>query len=760
MAGSREDEYLAVAPHLTVHKAADNSFFLLSETQTYHLQDAAYAMILPLLDGRFRMRDIVAQLAGRMTEQEVTSALSTMMSKGYVVKVDPWADTARSAFWSADRLHPQECEKFMQSYKVAVVSLGRDGAAGSVQAAGFSAMLTAQGFTVTDYPNAHLAIVLVEDYLQPGLADFARIAARRKLRWLPFKPGGRNAWFGPLIGEEGAAENCYFCLARRLAEHRPDYAIIAPQMEGTRPARAATPATLAVAFGRAVLEINRFAMNQADFVRRQLTIWSLVDGKQEGHNVPLFEDCAEHAQFVPARDPDQMHRPIKLSAVHNHTGADGGWRALSPEQALAKLEPIVSPVTGIVSVIQPVKLPEGLHVYTASQGNRVSIDPRQNRTLGKPGGAAGKGLSDAQARISCLAEAVERYSAQWTGTETRHRARWQDIRDHAPHPGAFLQFSDHQYQNRHTLNEGLGMMGRIPEPFDETAEIDWVPAWSLRDHAPRWLPARFCYYEYPGGAPGDHKFCWADSNGCATGGSIEEAILQGFLEVVERDAISIWWYNRIVPPRLSLDGLDDDYVARIRDFYQSRGRDIWLLDITTDIGIPVVVALSATHDGKRVLSGFGAHVDGKIAALRALTEINQVLMLDSAPDANEERAKNHMVEDALWQWLDQATLEDHPYLAGRDVGRTAEDMPNGSFDTIDQAVQFCVDRVAEAGFDTIVVDYSRTDLPLSCVRVVVPGLRHFWNRRAPGRLFEAPVAMGALDQPRNPEDLNPLNFFL
>ncbi|MFH1805614.1 MAG: TOMM precursor leader peptide-binding protein [Pseudomonadota bacterium] len=752
--GQNTNHYLAVAPHFNVHRMGDDQFMLLSEDQSFRLSGAGYVMIMPLLDGRYNRAQIIEQLAGSATVEDINGLIDTMLAKRYVVPVEPWADSARSAFWSAQNLPPVDCENHLAQYRVAVVPLGKDGPAGSVQASHLSAMLMAAGFCISDHKNAHVSIVLVEDYLQPGLNDFARSAARRKQVWIPFKPGGMSAWFGPLMGTHDGDHNCYFCLARRLAEHRPSEHVVAPTMTGARSAKAWIPATLAIAHGQATLELTRFALGQSKLVEQRLMTWAVADGQRDLHGVPLFDDC-------PAQDRAEATveaKPIRLSPVKNHDGADGGWRALSPEQALSRLEPIVSPITGIVSHIQPVVLAEGLHVYSASQGNRAAIDPRQNRTLGRPGGAAGKGLSAVQAKISCLAEAVERYGAQWVGSEPRRQASWQDMAELAPHPQEFLQFSDFQYENRAELNRTISAMGRIPDPFDEAALIDWSPAWSLRDDAARWLPSRFCFFQYPNDiAPGDHKFCWADSNGCATGGSIEEAILQGFLEVVERDAVSIWWYNRLRVRQIAFEGLDDAYVTRVRDYYRSLGRDIWLLDITTDLGIPVVVAVSSTFDGRRILTGFGAHIDGRIAALRALTEIHQIILFDLTPDT--QRTANNLVDDALWHWIDQASLDEHPYLKP-DGMITVADMPAHNFDSIDQAVQHGVDRVAQAGHDFIVVDYSRKDLPLNCVRVVVPGLRHFWNRRAPGRLTDAPVRMGVLDRPLNEHDLNPVNFFL
>ncbi len=759
---ANDQNYLAIAPHFTLHTIGNHTYLLLSETQSFRLNGERYGILFPYLDGRLRESEIIAQLGDRIPPADIAQMITHMRSRGFVVAIDPWADHARSAFWSANAQQPAECESFVQSIKLAVVGLGRDGAAGSVQASELAAMLMAQGFSITDFKNANLTIVLAEDYLQPALSDFARMAASRKMTWLPFKPAGLSAWFGPVIGPitgyDGSVGNCYFCLARRLAEHRQGDTVAPAALEGARPARGFTKASLAVAFGRAVLDTVRLSFGQYDDLRTKMQVWSLNDGVLEQHGVPLFADCPEHVPKAAPKTPDQMHRPITLSRIKNQDGADGGWRVLTPDEALTRLEPIVSPLTGIVSYLHKADLGDGLHVYSASQGRRMSIDPRQNRSLGRPGGAAGKGLSDQQAKISCLAEAIERYGAQWSGSEPRLHATWQDLRDHAPHPETFLEFADHQYLNREQLNQNATMMARIPERFDEKAVIDWTPAWSLRDHAPRWVPTRFCYYEYQGNAPGDHDFCWADSNGCATGGSIEEAILQGFLELVERDAISIWWYNRLVPRRVSLDGLDDVFVANMRAHYQSLGRTIWVIDLTTDLGISVMLAASAKQDGSRIMLGFGSHLDGRIAALRALTELNQILLHDDLEPVTTQTRGG--IEDATMAWLESANLADHPYIAGTGPERTVEELPKARFDAIDQAVQFGVDRMADEGFDTLVVDYSRPDLPLSCVRVLVPGLRHFWNRRGPGRLFDAPVNMGVRDQPNRYEDLHPLAFFL
>jgi ribosomal protein S12 methylthiotransferase accessory factor len=60
----------------------------------------------------------------------------------------------------------------------------------------------------------------------------------------------------------------------------------------------------------------------------------------------------------------------------------------------------------------------------------------------------------------------------------------------------------------------------------------------------------------------------------------------------------------------------------------------------------------------------------------------------------------------------------------------------------------------------LVLDQTRADIGLPVVKVIVPGLRHFWARYAPGRLYDVPVRLGWLDRPLREDELNPIAMFL
>ena len=62
--------------------------------------------------------------------------------------------------------------------------------------------------------------------------------------------------------------------------------------------------------------------------------------------------------------------------------------------------------------------------------------------------------------------------------------------------------------------------------------------------------------------------------------------------------------------------------------------------------------------------------------------------------------------------------------------------------------------------EMLVLDQTRPDIGLNVVKVVVPGLRHFWKRLGAGRLYDVPVQMGWLDKPLTEEELNPIPLWM
>lgn len=346
------------------------------------------------------------------------------------------------------------------------------------------------------------------------------------------------------------------------------------------------------------------------------------------------------------------------------------------------------------------------------------------------------------------AEAVERISGFFHGDETRIRESFRRLRSDAVDPTRYLLYSDRQYASRHRRRQPRW----IPRPFDADQPIDWSPIHSLTTGRTRFLPTSLIYYARR------EAFGRADSNGVAAAADPHDARLRALLELVERDSVALWWYNRARRPAVALDATAP-LVGRVRQWIERRGREVWALDLTSDLGIPVVAALSTrpTSVGRREIAlGFGAGLTRWEAARRALFEMTGILSLMRAA------AHGRLVLPAeTRRWFREGDADREPWLRPgpgrpRPLRRTRPNSTPGP----EQTVRRLTRRLARHGLEVLVSDLTRPGYGLHVARVVVPGLRHWWPRFAPGRLYDAPVAAGwqaaALPESR----LNPRPFML
>src|ERR1700693_6300951 len=364
---------------------------------------------------------------------------------------------------------------------------------------------------------------------------------------------------------------------------------------------------------------------------------------------PQCPTCGSKKLLNPRRAP----APIELGAGAKLVMTSGGYRTVSSRATVARFRKHVSPLTGVVTRLERIEadLPMNTNYYAAHNFSAPARTVNELRT-GLSSGSFGKGSTSEQGEASALMEAIERYSGIFQGDEIRAKRRFTDFPSgEAIPPNEVLQFSDAQLQQGREQTPGSNEQEAIPALFDRSARIEWSPVWSLRNARFKYLPTSLLYFFYRGAA----AFA-ADSNGCAAGNTLEEAIVQGFLELVERDAYAIWWYNRLQRPQLDLGRFDDSYVRDLRKQLAETGRQLWVLDVTSDLAIPTFVAIMHWMQNGRenIEFGSGAHFDTRIAVLRALTELNQFLSLGLVGGGTGEKSS-----------LDGITplhLQDHPYL--------------------------------------------------------------------------------------------------
>lgn len=692
--------------------------FLLGETRRFVLRGRIYHALAPLLAQGGRTREEIVAEQGVLTAAEAWHGLGLLERKGYLVESTPEVPEEQAAFWHSLGLDPVQAQRGVARGAL-VHGLGCDLAAGDA-----------------------LDIVAADDYLDPALEARNHEALATGRPWMLVRPVGREVWIGPLFvpGQTG----CWECLAQRLRANREVEAFVqGRQGPPVNRARAALPSTRALAADLAATQAMRWLAGDPDapVVGRILT-FDQVSLQTERHDLQRRPQCPA------CGDPGLLQaspgRPAFSSAPAAWT-EDGGYRTASPEETLERLARHVSPLTGVVTSVEAAAEPgTPVHVYVAGHNFARRFDDLYFLRRGLRSRSAGKGRSDAQARASCLGEAVERYCGVFRGDEPRRRARLADLGLSALDPRDLLLFSERQYATRAEWNgKEEGGFNYVPEPFDPERAIDWTPAWSLTGDRLRYLPTAFCWYGCR------DTFCHGDSNGNAAGNTLEEAALQGLLELVERDAVALWWYSRAHRPGVDLASFGDPYLLRLQEHYRSRGRELWALDVTTDLGIPAFAAVSRRVGGgpETLLMGFGCHLDARVAVLRAVTEVNQFLPMT---DATDEEPYGWTLE----------TLATQPHLAPWGAPRALADYARPEGSDVLEALETVRRRVEGAGLEVLLLDQTRPDVGLPVVKMVVPGLRHFWARFAPGRLYDVPVALGWIPRPLAEEELNPVAMFL
>ena len=741
-----------LSPHLEVRPLGGEAALLISETFNAALYGRRYVDLLPLLDGTRTRREIAAALSGTYGPLEVQTALVSLASKGYVVSGEFGLGRDAAAFWCSVGVSPRWAEERLGSARVSV-SGDADGRLGSA--------LSAMGLAVVaDGGEATLSVVRATDYLEHAETNRRHLASG--VPWVLVKAAGSWPMFGPVF-RSGEGRACWACLAHRMqGNNEVENYLRNAGRAGALP-RLTVPTFADAVLGLAATEIARWVvLGEEAALHENVMSLSLYDLIGERHPVMRRPQCAACGEEA-LRRPDRAPSPVALGSSPKPVRNSGGLRSVPPGETVRRYRHLVSPVSGVVTQLMRITDPgdSWLHVYWAGSNLALKADNLRLLRNSLRTKSSGKGSTPEQAEASALCEAVERYSGVYHGDEIRRRARFEDFAEgEAIHPNDVMLYSDRQYERADEINASGSRFNYVTARFDPSVEMDWTPAWSLTAGRHRWLPTTLLYFSAP--PEGGVVYCGPDSNGCAAGNTLEEAILQGFYELAERDAFACWWYNRLSLPEVDLDGFGDGYLSRTREYYASFGRDVWLLDVTNDLGVPVFVAVSRRVDKEveDIIFAPGAHADPHIAALRAVCELNQYLSALRDVDV-DGGGYLHDDPETMWWWKN-ARLAEHPYLApaAGAAKRGAPDYPVPETQDLREDVERCRALVEGMGLEFLVLDQTRPDIGMPVAKTIVPGLRHFWARFGPGRLYDVPVKMGWRKTPTPEADLNPVAVFI
>jgi bacteriocin biosynthesis cyclodehydratase domain-containing protein len=676
---------------------AGNAILVASEEDFHVFADPVTRRLAPLLTGEATTETIIEALAGDFEQSAVRAAISELERHG-LIRDGGQPARAEAAYWEFAGVDPVAAAARRSALAVRVLATGDASFDGVVSA------LEALGIAIDE--RAEFSILVTRNYLDPAIGEFSKACWADGRSWMLTRPYGLRQWIGPLVIP--GRPPCWDCLSRALITN--GYMARVPI--------ANLPTTSALTSTLAATEAAKWLLGgQNPQLQGQIRTIHTVFLTIETHAVLCHADCPVCGGF-------QGLRSVTLDAV-------------------------VSPITGIAAELDEVHREPGLVICQARSGQWLCRGRDGGMYFARRDTFHGSGETGEEARTNCLGEAVERYSAQYHGQKL-HSASLYHLGSTAIDPRALLLYSDQQHRNRAAWNAGQPEFHRIGVPFDPAAETSWAAANWFTSGDPVFVPAGFCYMGFV------EPFCGADSNGCAAAPSWEEAVLRGLLELIERDAVALWWYSRARRPLIKPSSWSHRIVC-VNASLQQRGYGMHLLDLTTDCAIPVCLAVCSRGDGGRVVLGSAAAAEPESAAWRAVLSAAGVLLgLELGgvlPQAKDQELLAH--------WLSSSTLDTDPYLAPlANTARDLNELPQLAGDTSHEQLLHCVNQVESLGLRVAVLDLTRPELRIPAARVMVPGLRHWWARFAPGRLYDTPVRLGWIPEPLTESELNPVPFVL
>lgn len=419
--------------------------------------------------------------------------------------------------------------------------------------------------------------------------------------------------------------------------------------------------------------------------------------------------------------PDDAANSARITLAASQPALPGHWRVQDFAGGKTLEEAFVDGRAGIATTV-------GIDITTplcAVASARFSFPGIQQEDW-----TAGLTMSFARSKAVAIIETTERYAG------LRPRARRTAV------GGTLGELAADAVDPRSLTLYGPEQTSRPRFPcvaFHDDLRCSWVWAYSFARQRPLLVPEQSAYYDAPY-YPRQSLFVIDSSSGCATGGSLEEAIFYGLLEVLERDAVLRTWYSRRTPYRIDIGSITSIslqlMIDRLRDV---TGYGLEVFDVTQEHGIPSlwVLAVNPSADHHKTISTSKAHPDPDIALSGALGELLGTVLYHrkQSLDRRGELLKMAADSERVIDRFDHCLVGGLPETFDRldFLFRTPAATPFPSIHDrwrelsgdVAAAARALIGDVTARGFDVIVVDQTAPEqrpFGLHTVKVLVPGL--------------------------------------
>ena len=372
----------------------------------------------------------------------------------------------------------------------------------------------------------------------------------------------------------------------------------------------------------------------------------------------------------------------------------GTHRIIPPSQTIENNEDKCK-IAGITRITEITHLDRiGLPVFSAirptSQEGAISI-------------YGGKGISVEHAKASAMMEGFERYSAEKQDENTVN--------------GTILEISS----KCNIIDiESLNLPKDFKKENIETINLEWNICHDLISGEDYYVPSNAIYHPYVLEDNSCQNLFKSNTNGLASGNSLEEAILHGIFEVIERDAWSIFELTHKNSRQIDLDSIESDVINDALKKFSDNEINIKLMDLTADIKVPTIAASAddtLLKDAGLLTLGIGTHLDPEVAVLRALTEVAQS-RATQIHGAREDTVRADFARTAGYERMKR--INKHYFEDEKDK-IALSDIENKSTDSITKDIDIVLDELKRNEIEHVLYyDLTRPELNVNVVRIIIP----------------------------------------
>src|SRR5882672_1519921 len=365
----------------------------------------------------------------------------------------------------------------------------------------------------------------------------------------------------------------------------------------------------------------------------------------------------------------------------------------------------------------------------------------QERPLNITG--AGMGLTDEEAELPAVCEALERYCAAAFVAEDFTVASAEELGSEALDLDRIPRCSNKELS--HPKCPLIAPSKSLP--------MRWVTGFSLFSGEKTYIPAVMVGNHIHFASRGERIF-FPISTGCAAHTSLDRALLSGIFEVAERDAIAILWLQKLPLPRIIVD-FEPEGVAPYLESLRRAAKDLeyYFFDATTDLGIPTVYGVRRApldRTGATFVSCASA-TSATVALAKVIRDLSHCSAAFRPPRPTPDNVEDFtgILHGATYMARAEQT-QGFDFLLKSGSRRRLSEIPTLEADSEKALLASTLNRLREKGLDAFAVELSADEALRSGFRVVkaiIPGLQPIsFNYRARylghPRLYEAPARMG------------------